>query len=508
MTRLRAHLERLRREESGFTLIELVTVMAMMLIVMAAVTEAMIAANKTEEDLNRRFGSQVNARIALDQLRREIHCASAVTPTGSSATITITLGSRCPTAGAGTTVSWCTSGSGSRYGLYRLVGYDMQHERQEGSRLPDRRNGLLVRAAVDLEPGGPLGHAARQHESRERPPRLPARGRHRPAELVADMTLVPRKGHAGARERAFTATGSPIKELGVPDRPASRSRRALGDERGLALPMALGVTMVLAALAAAIFTYVTMNEQSARRAGADQRAYGLAETGLSYAFSRLRNTSDPTNASAVPSTTVSLTGGSTTYSGSLSGTTWTLTSSGTVTNPTGPSAASVVRTVSTQAQVVTTTQADMRPWDYLFIDQPAGCITMGNSVSMDISLYVRGNLCLDNNSQIDSSVVNVLGSVSVYNSAQIGSPGAPISEFSATGPCSYSGATTSCGPPARIYAASVGTSPPVIPKPTVDLPYWYANAQLGPQSRVLVGILPRRLRQRHDAERRAGARST
>jgi len=122
VTRVRAHLERFRREESGFTLIELVTVMAMMLIVMAAVTEAMIAANKTEEDLNRRFGSQVNARIALDQLRREIHCASAVTPSGSSATITITLGSRCPTAGAGTTVSWCTSGSGSRYGLYRLVG--------------------------------------------------------------------------------------------------------------------------------------------------------------------------------------------------------------------------------------------------------------------------------------------------------------------------------------------------------------------------------------------------
>jgi len=276
----------------------------------------------------------------------------------------------------------------------------------------------------------------------------------------------------------------------VPDGSASRSRRALGDERGLALPMALGVTMVLAALAAAIFTYVTMNEQSARRAGADQRAYGLAETGLSYAFSRLRNASDPTNASAVPSTTVSLTGGSTTYSGSLSGTTWTLTSSGTVTNPTGPSAANVVRTVSTQAQIVTITQADMRPWDYLFIDQPAGCITMGNSVSMDISLYVRGNLCLDNNAQIDSSAVNVLGSVSVYNSAQIGSPGAPISEFSATGPCSYSDAPTSCGPPARIYAASVGTSPPVITKPTVDLPYWYANAQLGPQSPCSSGSFP------------------
>ena len=72
--------------------------------------------------MNRRFSSQINARIALDQLRREIHCASAVTPAGSSSTITITLGNRCPTAASGATVSWCTSGAGTRYALYRLVG--------------------------------------------------------------------------------------------------------------------------------------------------------------------------------------------------------------------------------------------------------------------------------------------------------------------------------------------------------------------------------------------------
>jgi type II secretory pathway pseudopilin PulG len=117
-----SRLRRLGRDESGFTLIELVTVLGLMLITMTALSYAMIAAHKTEEDLNRRFASQVNARIALDKLRREIHCASAITPTGSSATITITLGTRCPTAGAGTTVSWCTAGSGTRYVLYRLVG--------------------------------------------------------------------------------------------------------------------------------------------------------------------------------------------------------------------------------------------------------------------------------------------------------------------------------------------------------------------------------------------------
>ena len=119
MTRLRLHVRRLKRDETGFTLVELITVIGMFLITVAALTSALIAANKAEEDMNRRFSSQINARIALDQLRREIHCASAVTPAGTSASITITLGNRCPSAGSGTTVSWCTW---TRYALYRLVG--------------------------------------------------------------------------------------------------------------------------------------------------------------------------------------------------------------------------------------------------------------------------------------------------------------------------------------------------------------------------------------------------
>ena len=102
MPPLRRVTERLRREESGFTLIELITVLGMLVIVMTALSSAMIAAHKAEEDMNRRFGSQINARIALDQLRREIHCASAVT-TSTASMITLTLGSRCPTAGGGTT---------------------------------------------------------------------------------------------------------------------------------------------------------------------------------------------------------------------------------------------------------------------------------------------------------------------------------------------------------------------------------------------------------------------
>lgn len=111
---------RLLRDERGFTLVELVTALGMLLIVVTALTSVLVVATKAEEEMNRRFTSQINARIALDQLRREIHCASSVTGTYTS--ITVVLGTRCPSAGAGTTVMWCTSGSADRHALYRQVG--------------------------------------------------------------------------------------------------------------------------------------------------------------------------------------------------------------------------------------------------------------------------------------------------------------------------------------------------------------------------------------------------
>ena len=41
--------------------------------------------------------------------------------------------------------------------------------------------------------------------------------------------------------------------------------------------------------------------------------------------------------------------------------------------------------LSMQAAITTSTQADMRPWDYLFVDQPSGCINLGNSVTITVS---------------------------------------------------------------------------------------------------------------------------
>ena len=49
--------------------------------------------------MNERFQAQQSARLAVDKMRREVHCASSVTPIGASSSITVTLPSQCPTSG-------------------------------------------------------------------------------------------------------------------------------------------------------------------------------------------------------------------------------------------------------------------------------------------------------------------------------------------------------------------------------------------------------------------------
>jgi hypothetical protein len=70
--------------------------------------------------MNQRFQSQQAARLGIDKMRREIHCASLITPTGTSASITVTLPAQCPTAGGvATTVTYDVVGSAQRYQLRR-----------------------------------------------------------------------------------------------------------------------------------------------------------------------------------------------------------------------------------------------------------------------------------------------------------------------------------------------------------------------------------------------------
>lgn len=120
MTRLR-RVRDVLTGEGGYTIVELLQVMVIMLIVLGALTALFVQASNAEFEMNRRFQAQQEARVALDKMRREIHCASLASPTGTSASITVTLPAQCPTAGgAETTVTYSTQlVSTNRYELRR-----------------------------------------------------------------------------------------------------------------------------------------------------------------------------------------------------------------------------------------------------------------------------------------------------------------------------------------------------------------------------------------------------
>jgi prepilin-type N-terminal cleavage/methylation domain-containing protein len=99
MTRRLHRLGRLLASERGYTLIELLQVTVILGVVLGAIMVLFVNATNAEADMNRRFQAQQGARIAVDRMRREIHCSSAITPTGAAASITVTLPSQCPGAG-------------------------------------------------------------------------------------------------------------------------------------------------------------------------------------------------------------------------------------------------------------------------------------------------------------------------------------------------------------------------------------------------------------------------
>ena len=119
MRRLR--LLRALRGERGYSLIEMLIVLSIMSVVMGALTTVFVQASNSELDMNNRFQAQQESRLALDKMRREVHCGSVATPAGSSSSVTLTLPAYCKT-GSGS-ITWCTRNvSTNRYALYRVVG--------------------------------------------------------------------------------------------------------------------------------------------------------------------------------------------------------------------------------------------------------------------------------------------------------------------------------------------------------------------------------------------------
>jgi prepilin-type N-terminal cleavage/methylation domain-containing protein len=85
--------------QAGYTLLELLMVLAILGTITGAITTLFIQATNAEFEMNRRFQAQQTARVAIDRMRREVHCASTITPTGVSASILVTLPAQCPSSG-------------------------------------------------------------------------------------------------------------------------------------------------------------------------------------------------------------------------------------------------------------------------------------------------------------------------------------------------------------------------------------------------------------------------
>jgi prepilin-type N-terminal cleavage/methylation domain-containing protein len=113
--------------QAGYTMLELLMVLAILGTITGAITTLFIQATNAEFEMNRRFQAQQAARVAVDKMRREIHCASAITPTGTSSSITVTLPAQCPTSG----------------GSQVDVTYDMQ-QIVAGQRYKLRRNSVVL----------------------------------------------------------------------------------------------------------------------------------------------------------------------------------------------------------------------------------------------------------------------------------------------------------------------------------------------------------------------------
>ena len=122
--------------QAGYTLIETLVVMTILVVVIGALADGLTSASKTQTDQTARADDQESARQALDRLRKDIHCASAA-QSGANAqggyTLNLTVNPGycvAVTAGSGAGVlnsdgvQWCTvpiGTSGTRFGLYRTI---------------------------------------------------------------------------------------------------------------------------------------------------------------------------------------------------------------------------------------------------------------------------------------------------------------------------------------------------------------------------------------------------
>ena len=160
-----------RAGERGYSLVELLVTMAILSVVMSGLMALFVQGTNAELDMNRRFQAQTGARVAMDKLRREVHCASAITPSGASSSVALTLAATCPTSGGSAiTARWCALQAPSpaptgQYALYRQTGASCTTGGGPVGRLSDLVQRLQLQRAVHVVARQPQRQPAGQHQA-------------------------------------------------------------------------------------------------------------------------------------------------------------------------------------------------------------------------------------------------------------------------------------------------------------------------------------------------------
>lgn len=112
------------RQEGGYSLIELLTVMVILGVILGAVVTLFTAGINADADQNRRFQAQQDAKVAMDKLRREGHgaCTISAPATYNTWMSSVTFYYPSDSCGSGGhSITWCTKAVGTTYTLYRAI---------------------------------------------------------------------------------------------------------------------------------------------------------------------------------------------------------------------------------------------------------------------------------------------------------------------------------------------------------------------------------------------------
>jgi type II secretory pathway pseudopilin PulG len=133
---VRSRVTRCGPAEDGSTLVELIIVMALLAIVLAALVGGFTTAIRAEVSQTARANDRESAREALERMRKDIHCASGAeaqptldalgNPTGTGYTLqlSVTQGQCLGVTNASNGVQWCSvsvGGSTTRYQVFRTT---------------------------------------------------------------------------------------------------------------------------------------------------------------------------------------------------------------------------------------------------------------------------------------------------------------------------------------------------------------------------------------------------